>query len=121
MYVVWSSQLGARENHVPEAATLMPDPRARHYWDPDRLAGELFRPALETPGAAWDVWMLFGRGARWPEGGPPEPAWWEHQLGGMPPELRLDPERFADRASKLQREEASGGEARPDREDARPP
>lgn len=100
---MWSSQLGAEARHVPEATTLMPDSRARHYWDSDLLVGELFHPVLHTPAAAWDVWMLFDRDARWSEGAAPEPAWWEHQLGGMPPELRLDPERFADRARALQR------------------
>ena len=34
-------------------------------------------------------------------GGAPEPAWWEHQLGGMPGDLRLDPERFASKAVEL--------------------
>lgn len=102
VYVVWSSQLGAAETHVPEATTLLPDPRARHFWDPERLVGRRFQPALGTQEAAWDVWMLFGRGTRWPEGEAPTIGWWEHQLGGMPPELRLDPERFAAEASALQ-------------------
>lgn len=102
MFVVWSPQLGAEEYHVPEATTLLPDSRAHHYWDPERLLGKLFRPVLSTPGTAWDVWLLFDRDATWPENGVPEVAWWEHQLDGMPPDRRLDPDRFADRATTLQ-------------------
>lgn len=102
MYVVWSSQLGADEADVPEATTLLPDPRARHFWDPGRSAGELFQGVVGTPGAAWDVWLLFDRDATWPEGRAPELASWAHQLEGMPPERHLDPERFADRAAALQ-------------------
>lgn len=110
MYVVWSSQLGAEEKHVPEATTLLPDPRARHFWDPERRAGWLFQPALGTGEAAWDVWMLFDREARWLEGEAPEIAWWEHQLSGMPSELRLDPGRFAAKASALQTRDARPAE-----------
>lgn len=87
---------------MPDATTLLSDPRARHFWDPQRLVGRLFQPALGTGEAAWDVWLLFDPAARWPEGAAPEIAWWEHQLSGMAPERRLDPERFAARASALQ-------------------
>ena len=101
--MVWSSQLGAEERHVPEAATVMPDPRATHYWDPEMLVGKAYQSYLKIPEPAWDVWMLFGREARWSEAGPPEPAWWEHQLGGLglPPERQLDPDRFAMKAAGL--------------------
>lgn len=103
VYVVWSSQLGAEERHVPEAATLMPDPRARHYWDPEMAVGRAYQAFLEIPQPAWDVWMLFGRDARWTGTDPPEPAWWEHQLSGagLPAERVLDPDRFARKAAAL--------------------
>lgn len=88
---------------MPEAATLMPDPRARHYWDPEMLVGKAYQSYLEIPEPAWDVWMLFGRDASWGEAGPPPPDWWEHQLGGagLPAELSLDPDRFAEKATEL--------------------
>ena len=51
------------------------------------------------------MWLLFGRDAEWSDpGGVPEPDWWEHQLGGLPDSLRLDPERFAREAAELLRE-----------------
>ncbi|HEX9669571.1 MAG TPA: hypothetical protein VGC93_08815 [Thermoanaerobaculia bacterium] len=109
VFVVWSDQLFAGARHVPEAAELMPDRRARHYWDGDRVLGRAYQDRLEAGGRrfeldreAWDVWLLFDRDARWGEGGPPQPSWWEHQLRGpLPPERRLDPERFAARAAQL--------------------
>ena len=109
-FVVWSSQLSGGADDVPEAATLMRDARARHYWDGDRVLGtiyqtlELGEDRLRGHEPAWDVWLLFGPEARWPPGGePPKPAWWEHQLQGMPGERRLDPERFAQKAAELGR------------------
>ena len=99
--VVWSSQLGAEEKHVAEAAALMQDPRVRHYWDGARLAGKAFQAGLGLGSPAWDVWLLFPPGVRWEAGQAPEPAWWEHQLRGMPSDRRLDPKRFADKAREL--------------------
>lgn len=87
---------------MPEATALMPDPRARHYWDPGLLAGRAFAPIVGTSMPAWDVWLLFDRDAGWTDRTPPEPAWWAHQLQGMPEERRLDPERFTRRATELQ-------------------
>ncbi len=90
----------------------MPDPRARHYWDGDRLVGRAYQRSLSADGQtfeldvpAWDVWLLFDRDARWEDSGPPQPVWWEHQLagGGLPAERRLDSERFAAKAAELER------------------
>jgi hypothetical protein len=101
VYVVWSPQLGAQETHVQSATALVPDRRARHYWDGGMLAGSAFQPLLSLPAPAWDVWMLFDRDAMWLGDTPPRPAWWEHQLGAGPPELHLDAGRFASHAEAL--------------------
>ncbi len=100
VYLVWSSQLGARERHVAEAAKLLGDTRVRHFWDGQELVGKAFQRVLRTGGPAWDVWMLFDRQASW-EGGTPVPAWWEHQLPGMPEDRVLDGDRLSAKASAL--------------------
>lgn len=103
VYVIWSDQLGAEEHHVPEAAELLDDPRALHYWDAERLVGRAYEDVIGTPMPAWDVWIVHGREATWGAGSPPSPAWWEHQLGaaGMPPERVLDAERFGRKTREL--------------------
>lgn len=102
VFVVWSPQLGAHEKHVASASALIPDPRAHHYWDGNELVGKAFQPLLNLSAPAWDTWMLFDRNAIWRGDKPPMPAWWEHQLSEAPPELYLDPERFASHAEALQ-------------------
>jgi hypothetical protein len=101
VYVVWSSQVGAEERHVADAAELVSDRRALHYWDASQGVGKAFQPVLGTPTPAWDVWMLFARGVRWEGNVPPRPTWWEHQLRGMPFERFLDPQRYARKAREL--------------------
>ena len=105
VYVVWSSQVG-RERNVGEAAEVIPDRRALHYWDGEQVVGKAFQPILGTPDAAWDVWMLFDTDVRWKGDSPPRPAWWEHQLRGMPDELLLDSERFAKKAREIEARKA---------------
>ena len=64
--------------------------------------GRGYQSFLQISQPAWDIWMLFGRDSDWGDG-PPPPDWWEHQLGGegLPAELILDPDRFADKAAEL--------------------
>lgn len=101
--MVWSSQLGARAEHVPEAAALLQDARVHHLWDQGKIVGLAYAPVLGLSEAAWDVWLLYPPGVRWEGEQPPEPAWWEHQLSGrgLSRDRRLDPRRFAARAGEL--------------------
>jgi hypothetical protein len=108
VYVVWSSQLGAEERHVPAAAALIPDRRVAHFWDASQVVGKAFQPIVGTPVPSWDVWMVFDRQARWNGELPPRPAWWEHQLHSLPPERYLDPKRFAKKARALEARKAAG-------------
>jgi len=101
VYVVWSPQLGAEEKYVASATALVPDRRATHYWDGNMLVGSAYQPLLNLPAPAWDTWMLFDRDATWRGDTPPKPAWWEHQLNAGPPELHLNPVRFASHAEAL--------------------
>lgn len=102
VYVVWSPELGAREQNVESATALVPDRRARHYWDGGALVGKAYEPLLGLPIPAWDTWMLFGRNAVWRGDTPPKPSWWEHQLSVGPPNLHLDPARWASHAEALE-------------------
>ncbi|MGH7523019.1 MAG: hypothetical protein ACREK8_01810 [Gemmatimonadales bacterium] len=102
VFVVWSPQLGAEEKHVAGASGLIRGSRVHHFWDPNELAGSAYQPLLKLPAPAWDTWMVFDRNAMWHDGAPPTPAWWEHQLSAGPPELHLDPARFAAHAEALQ-------------------
>ena len=100
VYMVWSDQRGARERNVTGAATLMADPRVKHFWDGQEVVGTAFQPVLDAPVPAWDVWMLFGRDAVWTDPAP-APSWWETQLGGLSQDRQLDGARFARKASQL--------------------
>ncbi|MGH7583145.1 MAG: hypothetical protein ACREL5_07975 [Gemmatimonadales bacterium] len=102
VFVVWSSQLGAHEQNVNAGTTLIADRRVRNYWDPGLAVGTAFSHAAGRTEPAWDVYMLFGPEATWPSAGVPKPDWWEHQLGGLPPDLRLDGARFAAKAAALE-------------------
>lgn len=102
VFVVWSPQLGAEEKHVASASGLMRGPRVHHFWDQNELAGQAYQSMLKLSAAAWDTWMVFDRNAMWRDGAPPTPAWWEHQLSAGPPELHLNPARFAAHAEALQ-------------------
>ena len=104
MFVVSSSQLGAKKKDAANAIELMQGENIHHYWDGDRRVGaaaQFFVPGLESP--AWDLWMLYKPGREWAEE-VPEPDWWEHQLGALSRDFgqrRLDAERFAGKAKEL--------------------
>jgi len=107
-YVVWLSILGGQdeptlqENARRNADLLPPGPRVVHYADPELRSGKAYGPVIGVPygSPAWDVYFLFGPGARWKDK-PPTPDYWEHQLGGMPSERRLDGPRFAEAVKRF--------------------
>ena len=81
MYIVWVPLEGARERHARRATRLVPDRRARHFWDgEDRLTQEFGR-TLDIDTDAWDVFLVYGPDATWEEGDlPPAPDYWQHEL-----------------------------------------
>ena len=97
VYVVWTKKLfGDNRDAAANAESLVPDGRARHFWDPTGYLGKQYGKTLELPGGrrfAWDVYMIFDPKVAWTEA-PPLPTFWMHQLGGQKPELRLDAARF---------------------------
>lgn len=95
-FVLQVPTLGAEEKHAAAAVPLMPGHRVNHYWDPEGNSGAEFMDALGIEVYAWDVWMVYEPGARWKTGThPPPPTFWQHQLGSLPDESRLDPDSFA--------------------------
>ena len=79
---------------MPGGAALVPDRRAHHYWDGDDSIGRAYGDLLSTPGAAWDVYLLYPRGVRWTAAAPPKPMFWMHQLAGVTDAPRLDADVF---------------------------
>lgn len=99
--VVHVPALDAKESDVSEAAEILNDDRASHFWDEFGTSGIRFQRTLELPSYAWDVWMIYPPGARWIDRDPPAPAYWRHQLQGVDPSLRLDPVDFAVELSRI--------------------
>ncbi len=88
-YVVWLPILPDDDQAAAAtAAERFVEPRVSHYWDPERALGAALGETLALPpreqgsshGVAWDVYLLYARGARWGEA----PAFWMHQLDGVP-------------------------------------
>jgi hypothetical protein len=89
VYVVWVPILPDDDAaSAARAAKRFTDPRVSHYWDPDLALGDTLGDGLALPsrqvgrahGPAWDVYLLFGRGARWGQG----PSFWMQQLDDLP-------------------------------------
>ncbi len=80
-FVVWVPQLFGTRPDAMRASRLIDDPRTVHYWDGSDVTGIEFGRILPTPGAAWDVYLLYPPGIRWYVQQPPKPAFWMQQLG----------------------------------------
>lgn len=105
VFVISSSQLGAKEKDTKNAIKLMNGAGVHHYWDGHQYVGAAVQPfvdGLDYP--AWDFWMIYRPGVNWTAEGAPEPDWWEHQLGSLRRDFagrRLDAKRFAQKALEL--------------------
>ncbi len=97
MFIVWIPAInGDRYEATENAMTLIPDDRARHYWDGGQALGEALSPTLGIRAKmAWDVYVLYDKGAVWHDT-PPAPAAWMHQKSGEDPALELNEEQLAD-------------------------
>ena len=64
------------------SARIIRDPRARHFYDPDHLAGKAIAEGLGGKDkVAWDIYLFYAAGGEWGEC-PPAPTDWAHQLTG---------------------------------------
>jgi hypothetical protein len=66
-----------------QSRTIITDPRVRHFYDPERRAGEAVARSLgATAGkVAWDIYLFYAAGSAWLTA-PPLPVCWAHQLTG---------------------------------------
>ena len=100
VYVVWVPELDAQPKHVPEAARLVPDERAHHYWDGAEVLGKEYKDVLRIGKVAWDVYFLFSPGMRWGSAGAPRPDFWMHQMSKVREGPELNPKVFAAEVGK---------------------
>ncbi|MEM9492571.1 MAG: hypothetical protein AAGC55_25710 [Myxococcota bacterium] len=80
-YAVWVPKSGGQGSDVPTAAQRIPDVRNAHYWDDRAALMAAYTKVLKLPEDAWDIYMIYGRNARWDGALPPKPKFWMHQLG----------------------------------------
>lgn len=67
---------------IKRATTYVPDARSLHFWDGDGQLAKDYAPVLHlgTGMRAWDVYLVYGRGAQWTNA-PPAPDYLMDQLG----------------------------------------
>jgi hypothetical protein len=97
VFVVWIKRFfGDSRDAAQEATALVPDRRARHFWDGSGQLSKRYAKIVELPGKrdfAWDVYFVFGPKAEWTDN-PPAPDFWMHQLGGRDTGNLLDGGKF---------------------------
>lgn len=70
------------EEAALQAASLLEDPRASHFYDPQELAGKVIAASLggaSDSDVAWDSYLFYNEGEEWGETAP-TPTEWMHQL-----------------------------------------
>lgn len=97
VFVVWIPAIsGDRYEATENAMTLIPDARARHYWDGSQALGEAVAPALGIRAKmAWDVYVVYDEAVPWGEAAP-QPSAWLHQKALEDPALQLTEERLVE-------------------------
>jgi len=93
--IIWTPMLAA-DNLVAAKRyeTKFVDSRVKHYWDPDRILGQLLSHTLNLKASmAWDVYLIYPLEHAWDTEFPPAPEFWMHQLNEERT-LLLDPLRL---------------------------
>lgn len=119
LYLVWGPMLGGEQRQDAEEATaFLPDSRVVHYWTPAHdLAAQVSQPLELGDELAWDTFLLYGPGARWAEGPPPEPSSFMHVGRSLPAERRFNGKTLAAEIRELLPGEDPEGEAAAPSED----
>jgi copper chaperone CopZ len=97
-FVVWlSMRAGDSADAAGRQAAEFTDARVQQGWDSTGAIGDAFAKTLALKGRAWDVYAVYGPGARWTGDTPPAPTFWMHQLtaaAGADQSLCLNPTAF---------------------------
>jgi hypothetical protein len=80
-YVVWLPVLATdNRNWAAKQAKELPDSRVRHFWDGEKLTGQIWRRVLALNGPlSWDTYFLYNHKSHWGDE-PTLPDFWMHQL-----------------------------------------
>jgi hypothetical protein len=91
VFIVWIPAISGDDyEEAMKSTSVVPDLRARHYWDGSQALGEAFSSVLGLRARmAWDVYLLFDSGAHWNGTVPPTPRRWLHQRPEEDPALEL--------------------------------
>ncbi len=81
-YFVWGPYIRSdNETAARRIADRFVSPQAAHYWTPTPRLAENLASVLKLPTGltAWDVFLLYPKGALW-DMKVPAPHYWQHQL-----------------------------------------
>ena len=95
VFVVWIPEIRTDSYEASlQSRSLIPDPRAKHYWDGGQALGDAMAPVMGMRARmAWDVYLTYDADAEWGDV-PPEPSNWLHQKSSEEPALYLDAEKL---------------------------
>ena len=112
-YVVWLPIFGGDFNgEARKLSQSFTDKRVSYFLDPQSLTGNLFERVLHTQREiAWDVYLIYGAGARWEQESPASPDFWMHQLDRVTNAPRFDQSDFRSRLEKMLNETPSAAAA----------
>lgn len=86
VFIVWLKVLQAdNELAVVSATATLPDPRVKHYWDPERVLNAQLLDAItfDVNLGIYDIFLLYDGTARWGKR-LPRPGYWMHEMKGAP-------------------------------------
>jgi hypothetical protein len=101
-FVIHVPTLGAREANVAPASRLITNRYTTHYWEETGITGKLMQQVIGDDKYVWDFWTIYGPNVIWSdEHLMPAPSFWQHQLDGLPPEKKLEPNVFAAKVNEF--------------------
>ena len=101
-FVIHVPTLGAHEANVAPASRLIINRYTTHYWEETGITGRLMQQVMGVDKYVWDFWAIYAPNVRWSdERLMPAPSFWQHQLGGLPAEKKLDANVFASKVDEF--------------------